>query len=307
MSSYFDGKQLFQAPTIEQHSSHMVMSNVYKDDKVSYLTIDTTFSTNTDLINNMGVFNIELMAPITEVKSIEVVSANIPLSWYNISEQLQNSFFKYNGDFYKLSDGEYSEKTLIAAINSIINNSSPCSIGPNTGKVSFSSVEHLEFDIDKYGNKDKFNFKSKLGYLLGFREPEYKLDTNDTVNSEKIIDIDKKYDVFISLEDYTTGYTNNYGLSKLDVTSKSNVIAKLDATPPYNRTYGIDDNASVTLQQMKYRINMNEESGNLISGTRHYSGKTNLQKFKVYLADKFSNILDLNGLDFNFTLKIVTL
>ena len=121
MSSYFDGKQLFHAPTVEQHSSHMVMSNVYKDDKTSYLTIDTTFSTNTDLINNVGVFNIELMAPITEVKSIEVVSANIPLSWYNISEQLQNSFFKYNGVFYKLSDGEYSEKTLIAAINSIIN------------------------------------------------------------------------------------------------------------------------------------------------------------------------------------------
>ena len=152
MSSYFDGKQLFQAPTVEQHSSHMVMSNVYKDEKTSYLTIDSTFSTNTDLSNNMGEFNIELMAPITEVKSIEVISANIPLSWYNISKQLENSFFKYNGTLYRVSNGEYSELTLIDAINNAIQGSNPCIYDANTRKISFNNVSHLEFDVDKYGN-----------------------------------------------------------------------------------------------------------------------------------------------------------
>ena len=307
MSSYFDGKQLFQAPTVEQHSSHMVMSNVYKDEKTSYLTIDSTFSTNTDLSNNMGEFNIELMAPITEVKSIEVISANIPLSWYNISKQLENSFFKYNGTLYRVSNGEYSELTLIDAINNAIQGSNPCIYDANTRKISFNNVSHLEFDVDKYGNKDKFNFKSKLGYLLGFRKPEYKLDAPNSVHGEKLIDIDKKYDIYLSLEDFTTGYTNNYVLSKLNVSSKSNVIAKLDVSPSYDRTYGLDDSASATRQQMKYRINVNEVSGNLISGTRKYSGKTSLQKFKFYLADKFANVIDLNGLDFNFTLKVVTL
>ena len=91
MSSYFDGKQLFMEPTVEQYSNHMVMTNVHKDEKKSYLNLDTAFSLNTDLINEIKHYDFKLPSPINDIKSMKLISSTIPLSYFNISHW---SFFQ---------------------------------------------------------------------------------------------------------------------------------------------------------------------------------------------------------------------
>ena len=305
--SYFDGKQLFNEPKIEQHSSHMVMSNVYKDEKESYITIDTTFATNTDLSNNSTVFDIKLHTPLTDVKSIEVISATVPLSWYNISESLNNSFFKLDGKLIKLPDNEYTEKTLVDKINQLlINNGSGSSFSIVNNKFKISGLEKIiEFDVDKYGNNDKYNLKSKLGYIMGFRKNKYNED-EQTIDllAEKLADIDKRYNIYLSLDDFTTGYADNYCIARQEGVSRSNVIAQLNLTPESDKITQSSNLSENVFKEHKLKINVNNASGSIVSGKRSYSGKTNLQKIKVYLSDKFGNKIDLNGLDFNFTLKI---
>jgi hypothetical protein len=41
-----------------------------------------------------------------------------------------------------------------------------------------------------------------------------------------------------------------------------------------------------------------------LGGLREYYGPTHLQKFYIRLLDKYGSIVDLNGMDFSFTLQL---
>tara|TARA_B100000282_G_scaffold295450_1_gene274795 strand:+ start:1652 stop:2578 length:927 start_codon:yes stop_codon:yes gene_type:complete len=304
--SYFDGKELFNQPKVQQHASHMIMSNVYKEEKESFLTIDTTFCTNKDLKENSSVFDIKLHAPINDIKSISVVSASIPLSWNNISKNFKNSYFKFNNITYIIPDNEYNESTLISYLNNELTGVLSFSINSDKNKLEITSNVDgkLEFDIDEKGYKDKFNLKSKLGYILGFREEEYELVANGKLVAEKYLDLDKKYDAFLNIEDFSTGYSSNYTMAKQEGTTKSNVLAKFILIPPSDKINQYINDKPEIFRNHKFKTNVNKASGNLISGTRVYSGKTSLQKFRINLSDEFGNVIDLNGLDFSVDLLI---
>ena len=100
----------------------------------------------------------------------------------------------------KIPDGIYTIKSLIQEINTILQDNNyqiPFEVNDN-GSTStsryninlyfdiiennciyfYTDTEHsinitVDFAIDKNGNFDKYNFKSKLGWLLGFRKPKY--------------------------------------------------------------------------------------------------------------------------------------
>lgn len=341
MSSYFDGKQLFDEPKVRQLGSHMIMENVHKDEKREYLTLDTVHSLNSDLTSTINKWDFRLADPIQEVTSLKVVAATIPLSWHQISESLQNSYFaittfkddvEQNKVVIKVDDSEYLETTLIGEINTKISEliTEPGSKKPVFVEANFASkpgvkitVDNsgggstyhyiIDFAVDKYGNADKYNFKAKLGYALGFRKTSYSTKSGD-IEAEKFVDILKRMDVYLALEDFTTGYSSNYRLVQPNgAISRDNIIAKIrldyddiskirdpeasTATPLVKQKFALEN----TLH--KYRASI-AEGDNLISGIRNYSGKTTLQKFSISLRDKFGNFLDLNGMDFDITILI---
>ena len=354
MSNYFDGKQLFNQPEVSQHSSHMVMQNVHKDEKVQYITLDTVHSTNTSNLNT-NEWNFNLSDPIQEVKSLTILAGVIPLSWHNIAENLNNSFFAveiYKDDIFqkkvviKIEDGDYLEGTMRQVINDKIDvemsdidsalrlkyegssrDGKPyASFSVDNSTAVDGDYEYkLNFAVDKNGNDDKYNFKSKLGYALGFRLPKYETGVAQVpgepvkrlVSAEKFTDISKRLDVYLSLEDFTTGFSSNFKLSKPDgSTSRDNILAKMRIDPEdtsLNHKFGntsseSDENNAVKeeLSLLKFKKTVSKGT-ELISGTRNYSGKTTLQKFKTSLVDKFGNKYDLNGLDFDITLEIIHL
>ncbi len=353
MSSYFDGKQLFNQPEVSQHSSHMVMQNVHKDEKIQYITLDTVHSTNTSNLNT-NEWNFNLSDPIQEVKSLTILAGVIPLSWHNIAENLNNSFFAievYKNDvlqkkvLIKVADGDYLEGTMQQVIRDKIDVElsdidialrpqyegsaregkpyASFTVDNSTAAVDGKYRYIIKFAVDKNGNDDKYSFKSKLGYALGFRYTEYDTDSGTVPNgepnkrvvtAEKFTDISKRLDVYLSLEDFTTGFSSNFKLSKPDgSTSRDNIIAKMRIDPEdtsVNHKFGSTDGEADTSGSVKEELSLLKfkktvsKGMELISGTRKYSGKTTLQKFKVSLVDKFGNKYDLNGFDFDITLEI---
>lgn len=337
MSSYFDGKQLFNEPVVEQHSSHMLMKNIHKPEKVSYITLDSAFSLNEDLSKNVTKWDFKLSDPLQEVKELKITSATIPLSWYNIAENLNNSYFSitvYKDDtlttkhVIKVDDDEYLEGTLIEKINEKITalitepgskkpvfvapgNSSKPGVKITVSNVGGGSTYHyiIDFAVDKYGNSDKRNPKSKLGYHLGFRRTTYNTKNGD-IEAEKFIDIAKRLDVYLSLEDYTTGYSSNYTLVKPDGQTRDNIIAKIrvdpddtESTQKYGTSTSNAENEKIENSHHKLRT-LSSNLDTIVTGTRTYSGKTTLQKMTLIIKDKFGNYIDLNGLDFDITMEI---
>jgi hypothetical protein len=51
-------------------------------------------------------------------------------------------------------------------------------------------------------------------------------------------------------------------------------------------------------------IAANPTNGLLISDRRSYNGKVNIQKLKIQLVNEYGVVMNLNGLDFSFCLKI---
>ena len=98
MSKYLDNKELFLGATTTQYGNHMVMTNVMKPGKTKYINIDTRFREDYDM-NTLSKQNVSLPERYTDVRSISVVSAEIPMSYYNISSALGNNAFKVTEDW----------------------------------------------------------------------------------------------------------------------------------------------------------------------------------------------------------------
>ena len=80
----------------------MVMTNVYKPEKIKHINIDTQFhdeyhsTTSSDLMAN---FNISLPERINDVKSLCVTNIEIPVEQNSVAPG--EDFDEYNNDFLK--------------------------------------------------------------------------------------------------------------------------------------------------------------------------------------------------------------
>jgi len=314
-------------PQVNQYGNHMVMTNVSKETKTKYINFDSKFSDdlftehtfnngqNTDNSSgNYGNFNFTLPDRITGVKSIYVENVDFPLLNNNISADFGNNYFQliYDNVSYNivLADGNYSISSLIIEINSKIQQK--LNLQPVTnlityiiGRTQFNSVsDHiytLNFAVDKNGNFDKYNFKSKLGWLLGFRKTSYTL-TNTNSKSESNVSFSYPKYYYFAIDEFSTNFQNSfisalpfsqinkYILCKINV--NSNII---NNTKQENVLDTIDYN---------YSTPSNNFNGYLVSGKRTYNGKIDLQKINVKIIDNNGKLVNLQGQDVSFCLKI---
>lgn len=120
--SYYMNKQVFGGiPTVEQHGgSHMVMTNVMKELKTKFISLDTKFRDN-PLLSQPVNYNMTLPERITQVKSATVLSVSLPITFYNISSSLGNNTitltFNTGTLVLTIPDGQYTSSTLTTAIN----------------------------------------------------------------------------------------------------------------------------------------------------------------------------------------------
>jgi|Laugresbdmm110sn_2_1035109.scaffolds.fasta_scaffold01919_2 hypothetical protein len=302
MSKYFDGKsELFMEPKTSQYGSHMVMTNVCKETKTKYINIDTRFR---DDYNHSATVNYNITLPerITEAKTMTVTNVEIPNTIYNISAARGNNNFTVmdlSTNVVRniiLADNFYSTvSSLVTSVNTQLSGASVSLALSATGNnLTFTSTStndlSLGFAIDASGNFDKYGLRSKLGWLMGFRNINYTLKRNATITTEALSDLNGPRYLYLAIDEFCKGNQHSFISPLPHSFINKNILVRISVD---GSIYGFG-----------HVINVSSNHGSLISDVRSYTGKVDLQKLNVQLLDEWGQQVNLNGLDFSFCLQI---
>ena len=132
---------------------------------------------------------------------------------------------------------------------------------------------------------DNDNIMNTLGWILGFRLARY-LKIDEAIQSEGMYDGGGDRYVFFCLNDYQ--YSRN----------DENVVCFEDTS--------IDENilAKIPMINGKLSLIIDENDGCSLTKTRTYNGPVNIRKLNIRVLDKFGEIIDLNHMDYSFTLEL---
>ena len=293
-------------PKTTQYGSHMVTTGVMLPTKIKYLNMDTRYSDNYSTIKTAN-YHITLPERVSDVKSIKVRCAEIPMSFYNISFQLDNNVFNVIDTLtdatytFQIPDGFYDEDGLVDAVNAQLQTApSPVnalvysiknkrSVFTNNGTTDLK----IQFDVSPQGATDLQNMPYKLGWILGFRETDYVIPSLFELNSSSFVDFFLPRYLFLVINEFKN--TNPYSFITLMQSSeinRSQILARI-AMDYTKHPFGTVLRAS-------------EEEGFIVSDTRVYTGPTTLQRMNVILVNERGVAMDLNGLDFSFCLELTS-
>jgi hypothetical protein len=294
--STFENSQLFMEPTTQQYGNHMVMTNVHKPNKTKYINIDTKFRDDYDY-KQPASYQIILPERLNEIRSLKVTNVEIPISFYNISNNMGNNYFKItNGStvtVIKVDDNQYNdETTLVNELNTLLtsHNVAINTTIHNKCTITADSNITVDFAVDKDGNPDKFNFKNKLGWCMGFRNLSYNLTAGTPITSECNINISGNRYLYLAIDEFNKGNQNSFVTPLSSSMINKNIISRIATdfnTYPYKS------------------IHPANPSTGLLSDTRSYTGKIDLQKIQVSLLNEVGIPIELNGQDFSFCIEAI--
>jgi hypothetical protein len=153
----------------------------------------------------------------------------------------------------------------------------------------------IRFNVDNDGNLNMdTSIQFRLGWQLGFRSAQYICGATDKFGacvSEGICLISGPRYAFLSIDDHqkNTGpaYMVAYGSSVFQdsIITRINLAAELADVGVYQ----ISSDPGLTTQMNR---------------TREYFGPVDIQKLHISLYDEFGRIIDLNNMDWSFTLAL---
>lgn len=306
-------KELFLEPSVQQYGSNMVMTNVVKPKKKKFLNIDTKYRDDNLAYSSTTVanFNLTLTERLTNVREIGIRNIEFPMTIYNISNELGNNYFKVtdlsNGEsrVVEIAAGEYNESGIVNEINTKIN-----ALGGFFSLLEITIQSHytsiylpastprtfsLDFAVNRDGSHDRFHFKRKLGWILGYRLPNYIVSygPSNGVNSENMADLSGLRYVYLVLDEFNNTKQNTFNSMLPRSLINKNIIAKIS----FNKTiYGF---GSI--------LPANNYNGYLLTDIRNYgeNGKADIQKLNIQVVDDIGNPVAMNGQDFSFCMEIV--
>jgi hypothetical protein len=299
MSYYYDVLE----PSVQQQGSHMIMKGVSKPLKEKIVNIDTKYRTDYDY-RSYASANMVFGEKLSEVRSMEIVSLDIPMTFYNIFEnndclQNGNNYLRIkNGGTSKiltLTPNYYTDISFVAEINNQLQNlslSTDISYSVVNNKSFFKSKVNtysLATNVDMCGNVYDSNIQNNLGWVMGFRDTSYNLTTSG-MTSECILNLKTPRHLFLALNEFSQGNSNSF-VSPLEKTNQSkNIIAKIciPSTVKFGDT-----------------LCVNKANGLLVSEVRKYLEKVNIQRMNLQLLDDAGRVIQLNGADFSLCLKLV--
>jgi len=273
------------------------------------VTIDSRFREN--YYNSSATnFNIQLPMITENVLSMQLSSIEMPTSYYVISNQYQNNYFTITvndkSEVLVIASGNYTTSSLSLNINTQLTNlggnfkyvvfavnigtafggSGQMMIGlnPNTPVGIIDKLE-LNFQADKFGNDDRNTpLPLKFGWIMGFRNGIYTGNLNYV--SEAILDISGPRYFYLVVEDFNNN--NNNGLFYTAFNSSILNKSVLGRFPLNTSLY------SLLLQN----------NLNVVVLKREYFGPVTIQKLNIQLLDEFGRIVDLNYMDFSFSILL---
>lgn len=324
MSKYFDNKDAFMEPTVSQYGGHMVMTNVHKSSKTKIINIDTRFKDEFNVSRNINQpdvtvpqnYTFTLPERITEVRSLTVVNAEIPMSFNNICQNFGNNTFTISwtggSTVVTIPDGQYTNNSSfvdamigIDGVNSAISNAGIYDLSFNIVNNYAVFKNHSEgtytitFNVSSTGEFDKYNYKSKLGWLLGFRNLSYTLQSefisipDSSITGECMVDLTAPKYLYLTIDEFSKGNQTSFLAPNSRGFTSKNVVSKITL----DKTLFPLGNSVV--------LPANLFNGHLLSDNRSYTGKIDIQKLTVQLLNEYGVPVDLNGMDFSFAIEVI--
>ena len=241
------------------------------------------------------------------ITAISLTSLDIPNSWYLFSQKKNNNLFwvtivnnnKKNTHIICIPEGNYD----ICRLENILNEKYFYASSNDNGleylrfrinKITLKSEFSITGEVDNnfnysisFANENTENIYETAGWILGFRFGNY-LNQRKTLCSEGIFDGGGDRYIYFCLEDYNYNTNNNNIICFNGSNISKNILGK------------------IYLYNGKFQLNINDIPDNSVSftKTRQYTGPVDLKKIKISLLDQFGNVIDLNNMDFSFTLQL---
>jgi hypothetical protein len=250
-------------------------------------------------------FNYIFPSEIKNIVSLRLASIEIPNSWYLFSHIKKNNRFKIEMNICDkcfvfnivVPDGNYDSDTLVAYLNKTYFSESKTDTNLKYIKISINELNFkTRFELLKDApSKTKFtlhfveentnNLMDTLGWALGFRLGKY-VDINEQIQSEGLFDGGGDRYIFFCLNDYQYNKNESNLVCFEETSIEEDVLAKI---PMING---------------KLCLIVNDNATNSFTKVRSYNGPITLKKFHIRVLDKFGDIINLNNMDFSFTLEL---
>jgi len=240
------------------------------------------------------------------VLSMKLASVEIPNSWFMFSHLKGNNKFiveathcsKCSVNHVVVPDGNYDRESLVTYLNTKYfadsgEEKSPLRfirmcIEPLSNRTKFELTECAPADFVfslHFTEDDTENMLETMGWVLGFRLARY-IKIQDAIQSEGLFDgaIDRY--IYLSINDYqySQNSTNIVCFDKMAITD--NILAK------------------IPLLNGKFSLTIDENDSNPLIKIRQYKGPVNISRLDIKLLDRFGNIINLNFMDWSFSLEL---
>jgi hypothetical protein len=270
--------------------------------KTKYINIDARFS-NEFLCFPFSDYIVELPETIHNIRTISIQCIEIPISFYNICDDLENNNFNIsNVDIPSkpvktkivIPDNHYTHETLIEEINEQLQQNNINGVEFATKKnnivLSSSGGNHL---IDFNKNKEKTN-KNNFGNVLGLNKNSYLIEPYSEIRIKNICNYLNPRYLFLEIRELDgikcNRNTNTFTSSTLCSRISKYIIARI--TMEYNSfPYGSILTANIS-------------NGLLISDTRRYYEKIRIEDLEIRLLNEFGYPVCLNGHEISFCMVV---
>ena len=256
-------------------------------------------------------FNLHLPNEIKNAVSLKLASIEIPNSWYLFSNNKKNNVIQFiiklkddeTGNLLEtnetviIADGNYSSDSLQEYLNSTYfyetEKDTPLkylrfSIDDHSLKTCICVIEDAPEDLYfsvVFSNDNTDNIMNTAGWIMGFRKNKYE-NIEDTIESEALYDGGGDRYIYFCVDDYQ--YNRN----------ESNIICFDENT--------LDKSVLAKIPMVNGKLSLVVEQNlcDTLVKTRRYNGPVTIKKLNVRLLDRFGDFIDLNHMDFSFTLEL---
>ena len=279
------------------------------------LNIDTRFRENYYGSPSTN-FNVTLPLMINNVLTMQLAAIELPTTFYNISKQYGNNFFTLTvtdssvptteTQVVNIPDGNYTYTGIVNLLNTIMTNLGGLfqnivfgiNINTNNGSgqmfVGIDSIPiispvtsfSLNFQADRNGIDDRNTpLPLKLGWTFGFRNGIYENNLNYV--SEGVVDLLGPRYLYLVVDDFNNNVNNNFYSAFNSSILNKNILAR------------------ISLQANTFNI-FSENNLNIVTTPRQYFGPVKIQNLNIQLLDEYGRIIDLNNMDYSFSLTFQT-
>ena len=256
---------------------------------------------------------IDLPDTFKKVVKMKLTAFEIITSIHYINNSHGNNFFHYSIGTSKkrvpLKDGNYTASFASLDLSNNIENNINQNISTSgiryyidriSGKSIFTSSSSfsLNFNTDSNGNDDlQTPLIMKLGWLLGFRLGKYESSPNSSsgkheIRSEGICLPNGPQYLFLAINDFTNAGNNHFVAAFNSSILSPHILAR------FNYQTLLQDSG---LYSFTTSINQDLEEDNRI---RSYFGPVNINRLHIQILDEYGRVVDLNNMDWSFTLAL---